>query len=169
MITSKKTMQALALAMSGLILFGSCASTTLIQSIPNEASLYIDDQSVGSTPYSYTDTKIMGSPTDIRIEKEGYEPFYTTIYRDEEVDVGAIIGGIFFLFPFLWTMGYKSTHTYELFPFGDQLDDEYFSPGDDQPSSDKVMRLRELKALLDEGILTQEEFDKEKAKILEEE
>lgn len=31
---------------------------------------------------------------------------------------------------------------------------------------DKVKLLRELKALLDEGILTQEEFEKEKAKIL---
>jgi len=45
---------------------------------------------------------------------EGYEDFLGSFSRDEEVDVGAIIGGIFFLFPFLWTMKYKPFHTYEL-------------------------------------------------------
>ena len=169
MITSRKTLQTLAVVMSGLILFCSCASTTLIQSIPEEASLYIDDQPVGNTPYSYSDTKIVGSATAIRLEKEGYEPFYTTLYRDEEVDVGAVVGGILFMFPFLWIMGYKSTHTYELTPFTERSESDYYSPVYDEPATDKALRLRELKALLDEGILTQEEFEKEKAKILEEE
>jgi hypothetical protein len=168
MIASKKTLQTLAVVMSGFILFCSCASTTLIQSMPAEASLYIDDQPVGNTPYSYSDTKIVGSATSIRLEKEGYEPLYTTIYRNEEVDVGAVVGGILFLFPFLWIMGYKSTHTYELMPLVEQSEEEFYSPASDQPVSDKAMRLRELKSLLDEGILTQEEFESEKAKILEE-
>jgi hypothetical protein len=48
------------------------------------------------------------------LTKEGYEDFMASFSRDEEVDVGAVIGGIFFLFPFLWTMKYKPFHTYEL-------------------------------------------------------
>jgi hypothetical protein len=36
--------------------------------------------------------------------------------KDEEVDAGAIVGGLFLLFPFIWTMQYKPTHTYELTP-----------------------------------------------------
>lgn len=36
-----------------------------------------------------------------------------------------------------------------------------------QPSNDMYSELRELKSLLDEGILTQEEFDMEKKKVLE--
>jgi len=35
-------------------------------------------------------------------------------------------------------------------------------------NDDKYEKLRELKKLLDEGIITQEEFEKEKKKILDE-
>ena len=47
---------------------------------------------------------------------DGYEDFNTLLKRNEEANVGAIIGGIFLLFPFLWTMDYKASHTYELIP-----------------------------------------------------
>jgi hypothetical protein len=53
------------------------------------------------------------------LEKEGYEPLNTIFSRNEEVDPGAIVGGVFFLFPFLWTMKYKPTHNYELMPYHD--------------------------------------------------
>ena len=36
----------------------------------------------------------------------------------------------------------------------------------DNPSKSKIEQLRELKGLLDDGILTQEEFDAEKKRIL---
>jgi len=76
----------------------------------------MNEEYMGVTPYSYSDTKIVGSTTSIRLEKEGYEPFYTSLSRNEEVDVGAIIGGIFVWIPFLWTMKYKPVHNYELRP-----------------------------------------------------
>jgi hypothetical protein len=38
----------------------------------------------------------------------------SALSRNERADVGAIIGGIFLLFPFLWTMKYNPVHTYEL-------------------------------------------------------
>lgn len=60
----------------------------------------------------------MGSTTDIRLEKDGYETLNTTLSRNERADVGAIVGGIFFIFPFLWTMKYNLVHTYELRPMG---------------------------------------------------
>lgn len=99
-----------------IVLFSSCASTTLIQSIPSGAELYLDGEIVGNTPYSMTDTKIIGTCTSVRIEKESFNNFYGTICRNEEVDPGAIIGGIFFWFPFLWAMKYKPTHFYKLQP-----------------------------------------------------
>jgi len=52
----------------------------------------------------------------IKLEKDGYEPLNTMISRDERVDVGAIIGGLFVLVPFLWTMQYNPQHSYELSP-----------------------------------------------------
>tara|TARA_B100000795_G_scaffold200818_1_gene154593 strand:+ start:299 stop:616 length:318 start_codon:yes stop_codon:yes gene_type:complete len=105
----------------------------------------------------------------VRLEKDGYETFNTNICRNEEADVGAIIGGIFFLVPFLWTMKYKPTHTYDLTPSLDTEEDKQIEPKKDKTDiKSKPDRLRELKKLLNEGILTQEEYDIEKKKILEE-
>jgi hypothetical protein len=36
--------------------------------------------------------------------------------RNERVDAGAIVGGLFFWIPFLWTMQYNPSHTYEMVP-----------------------------------------------------
>lgn len=100
------------------VLFASCSSATLIQSNPSGAKVYMDGQYMGTTPYSYSDTKIIGSITEVRLEKEGYETFHTFLSRNERADVGAIIGGFLCVVPFLWTMGYNPVHTYELRPLG---------------------------------------------------
>lgn len=105
------------------IFLSSCASNTLIQSTPSGARVYINDEPVGITPYLHTDTKIIGSTTTIRLEKDGYKPVVTTISRDEKIDAGALIGGILVTIPFLWILEYKPSHIYELKPatVNDQL------------------------------------------------
>lgn len=164
------TTKTVSLLLAGSILLTSCSSTTLIQSNPSGAKVYLNDEPVGKTPYKYTDTKIVGSTTVVKLEKEGYDPLIASFSRNEEVDAGAVVGGIFFWFPFLWTMKYKPNHMYELIP----------STGTEQPPVQQVQqnlpsikskaeRLREFKQLLDEKVITQEEFEKEKKKILEEE
>ena len=105
-----------AIVLAFSVLFASCSSTTLIQSEPSGAKVYMNEEYKGVTPLTYSDTKIVGSVTTLRIEKEGYETFNTLLSRNERVDVGAIIGGLFVLVPFLWTMQYNPTHTYELKP-----------------------------------------------------
>lgn len=160
------------IVLAGSIFIASCTSTTRIQSEPKGAKLYMDNQPVGTTPYIHSDTKIVGTCTSVRIEKEGYQPFNTTLCRDEEADVGAIIGGVFLLVPFLWTMKYHPMRLYELIPLDDA---PYINEGLPEPEhkptpvKSKADRLREMKELLDEGILTQEEYDLEKQKILNEE
>ncbi len=109
-------MKVSALLMAVIILFASCSSATLIQSTPSGAKVYMNEEYMGVTPFSYSDTKIVGSTTTLRIEKDGFEPMYTYLTRNEEVDVGAIIGGLFVWVPFLWTMKYKPVHNYELKP-----------------------------------------------------
>ncbi len=104
----------MAICMSFTILFTSCASTTMIQTNVDEAELFLNGERVGKTPYKHRDMKIVGSTTEVRLEKEGYETFQTSFSRDEKADIGAIIAGVFFLFPFLWTMKYKPVHNYEL-------------------------------------------------------
>ena len=151
----------LSIFFSVLIMFTSCASTTWIKSEPPNAKLYINDEHVGWTPYSYSDTRIWGTTNSVRIEKEGYKTFNTTFTRNEEVDILPVIGGFFLLAPLLWTMKYKNSHNYELSPLVDNQ-----NVGNSPNKKDKVQQLLELKKLLDSGILTKEEFDKEKKKIL---
>jgi PEGA domain len=99
-----------------LAAFSACASTTTIRSNPSGARVYLNGESVGTTPYTMTDTKIVGSSTSVRLEYPGYETINGNITRSEEFDVGACIGGVFLLVPFLWIMGYKPDHTFELRP-----------------------------------------------------
>jgi uncharacterized protein YceK len=116
MKTKKMTFRVISLLLAICILLSGCASTTMIHSIPDGAKVYLNEELAGTTPYLHSDTRIVGSTTRVRMEKEGYETLHTSFSRDEEVDAGAIIGGIFFLVPFLWTMKYKPAHTYELVP-----------------------------------------------------
>lgn len=104
-----------ALVLASFILV-SCSSSTMITSNPTGAKLFINDMAVGTTPYTYSDTKIVGTTNYVRLEAEGYETLRTSFSRNEDVDVGAVIGGIFVLIPFLWTMKYQPMHHYELAP-----------------------------------------------------
>ena len=148
------------------ILLASCSSTTLIQSNPTQAKVYLNSELVGETPYRHTDSKIVGSSMVVKLEKEGYKPFVTTITKDEQVDVGAIIGGLFVVVPFLWTMKYQPVHNYELqmLTAGNDIKPEVQTIQNPKSKADK---LRELKQLLDEKIITADEFEKEKAKVLD--
>jgi hypothetical protein len=109
--------RAVAAGMIALVL-QACASTTIIQSQPNGAKLYLNGEPVGNTPYTMTDTKMVGSITTVRLELPGYEPTTTAISRNEEFEVGACIGGVLVLVPFLWIFGYKPVHVFELRPGG---------------------------------------------------
>lgn len=169
----KKLTKAAAVLLSVVILFSSCASSTMIQSIPSGASVYIDGEPAGTTPYRYTDKKIVGSETRIELVMDGYEPYQAFISRSEEPDVGAIIGGLFFFVPFLWTMGYKPTHTYELFPMNHSTPDSRVLPGSvgtEIPAVNKTKaeRLAELKDLLEQGLITEKDYENQKQRILEE-
>lgn len=156
----KNTIKITSLFLSATLLLASCASTTMITcNVPN-TNLYLDGMKVGSTPYSMTDTKIVGTTTTVKLTKEGYKTLNTTISRNEEADVGAIIGGILVWIPFLWTMKYKPIHYYEL----ESIDTEVVSP----VTTNSFLKLRELKKLLDDGIITQNEFEIKKSSILKE-
>jgi hypothetical protein len=107
-----------AVAAATLLTTAACSSSTVIRSNPSGAKVFIDGAMVGTTPYTMSDTHIVGSTTHIRLEYPGYAPTDTAIKRSEEFDVVACIGGVFLLVPFLWIMGYKADHNYELQPGG---------------------------------------------------
>ncbi|MFB6340484.1 PEGA domain-containing protein [Saccharicrinis sp. FJH62] len=132
------------------VLFSGCVSSTVIRTIPEGAKLYMNDEIVGTTPYKHSDSKILMSETQIRIEKEGYEPFFTTLTKDEEIDPGAIVGGIFLTFPFIWALRYKPVHTYELIPLWpeesiienlEQKDIQLTEPNDSVPVQNPAVKI----------------------------
>ena len=101
-------------AMTMTALLCSCASTTQIRSTPPGATLFIEGEKVGQTPYTYSDTHIVGSVVHAKLTKPGFEDLNVAFTRSEEPDVGAIIGGVVAFVPFLWTMKYKPEHSYEM-------------------------------------------------------
>ncbi len=145
------------------ILLASCSSTTLIQSTPSGADVYIDNQKRGVTPYSYSDTKIVGSTTSITLKKQGYQDLRVLLQRNERADVGAIIGGCFVLVPFLWTMQYDPAHNYEM-QSGSNVEANDKPANNAQPNS--TNELVKLKNLLDQGAITQDDYTTLKVKIL---
>jgi hypothetical protein len=108
--------RAIAGLLSVLILTTSCASTTTITSSPPGAKVTLNGMYAGETPYRLTDTKPTGAVNSVTLKLEGYETKNVAFSKNEEVNVGAVIGGIFFFFPFIWTMGYMPMHNYELTP-----------------------------------------------------
>jgi len=163
-------LQAVSYFFASCILFTSCVSSTVIRSYPEGADLRIDGVDVGKTPYRYEDNKITFSTTDNRLSAEGYRTLNTSISKDEEVDVGPAVAGFFVLIPWLWVMKYKSNYTFDLKPEMPAVTPPLKAPTSvDAPvTSSKSDRLRELKSLLDEGLITQTDYDLQKKKILEE-
>lgn len=97
-----------------LAVFGaSCSSSTLIRSTDSEAKIYVDGEYRGKGTVQYSDQKTIGATTSVRIQKEGCEPEMYSFSRNEEFDVGACIGGVFVLVPFLWIQKYKPEHNFE--------------------------------------------------------
>ena len=61
------TAKTISLFLAGAILLASCASTTMIQSNPSGAKVYLNGENVGITPFRHTDTRILGSTTTVKL------------------------------------------------------------------------------------------------------
>lgn len=102
--------------LSTSILVSGCSSITLFRTTPEGADIYISGENRGITPSYYSDTKIAFSSTPITFRKDGYHDLNIILKRNEQVDGGAIWGGIMVYIPFLWFMKYNPTHFYTLEP-----------------------------------------------------
>lgn len=107
-------MQRLVSIVSALALLSSgCVSSTLINSIPPGAKVYVDGQLLGVAPVTQKDTAAAGSSKTVVLKLDGYKDHTGTI-RKEEVEVGPLIGGILVLIPLIWVLGYPDQYTFEL-------------------------------------------------------
>ena len=148
-----------------------CSSTTQIESRPSGATVYINGEKMGTTPYAYNDTKIIGSATTLLLRKNGYEDFNVLLKRDEQIDYVPACAGFFTAVSWLWSMGYNDVHSYELTPLTDvsqysnspNISAQYDSR---TVESNSTIELIKLKNLLDEGAITNDDFTTLKVKIL---
>jgi len=160
----KKYLTSGSIIVAAAVLLSGCASTTLIRSNPSGADVYVNSQKKGTTPYSYSDTKIVGSSTNITLKKEGYQDFNVTLVRNEKADVGAIIGGCFFLVPFLWTMKYDTAHNYEMTAAAaGQNTGDVTGKDKNYNSTEELIKLQ---TLLEQKAITKDDFTTLKVKIL---
>lgn len=176
-----------------MLILSGCMSSTMIETQPKGAKVFLDNEYVGTSPVVMQDYKFATMSTYVRIEKDGYETIYTDICRDEEIDIGSAIAGFFFYYPWVWIFKYQPVHSYIMKPIemsnnndSETTQDEdldYYYEQDNpntnvsnntnlnnsvQEVSPKTKKLKELKQLFDEGILSQKEYETEKEKILKE-
>ena len=95
------------------LLTAGCASSTLINSNPPGAKVYVDGQYLGQAPVTQKDTALLGSSKTVTLKRAGYKTKIGTI-RKEELKIGPLIAGLLVYVPLLWVTGYPSQYTFEL-------------------------------------------------------
>lgn len=79
------------------------------------ASVYIDGELAGTTPFRTKMSNSLWSDPDIVITKDGYKKIITTVKKDAVVS-NVVIGAVFNPFALLWCYGPKSQQNFELEP-----------------------------------------------------
>jgi hypothetical protein len=105
----------LMLVVSGIT---ACKSTTIINSEPQGAKIYINDEYRGETPYTHADRNTRFAITRVRLEKQGYKTNITDIDRMEMVIQSDCCLGYVVLAPVLLYGGYTDHRTLVLTPAG---------------------------------------------------
>ena len=95
------------------VLLAGCASSTVIRSSDPDARIYVNGEYVGTGKARYSDRKVSFAKNDVTLLKDGCEPMKYDFRRNEDPDIGAIVGGFFLTVPFLWTLEYKDERAYE--------------------------------------------------------
>ena len=120
-ISQSELLKSVKLLVTGFLIIAliSCASTTTVRvldesgSIDRDVKIYLDGSYSGKGEIMYSDTKIVGSTTNVTLRKKGCRNSMYSLSRSEQLQVGALIGGLFSLIPLLWVMGYNPMHSYE--------------------------------------------------------
>jgi hypothetical protein len=155
-------------------LFSGTSQHISIDSEPQGAEVSIDGQIIGTTP---TTLRINRRPQDlggygrrVNLEKLGYRK--QIYYIKTKVNPVAYFNLFSLLF---WGIDYATGaivryNEYNYFELREDRESvsakNLNKVPDNSQSKDKYQQLRELKKLLDEGILTEEEFQREKEEIL---
>ncbi len=105
-------MKTSAILLAALAVAG-CTSSTVIKSSDPDARIYVNGEYVGTGEAVYRDRKVAFARNDVVLRKDGCAPVENRFRRNEDADIGAIVGGFLVGVPFLWTLEYKDEHAYQ--------------------------------------------------------
>lgn len=162
----------------GVLIFSTSCATLFtgtkqkvsIDSNPQGAEVIIDGQRLGVTPAKIKVDReleaLLYGGKEIQFQLEGYRNLGYEL--DSKLNTVSILN---FFNPLFWGIDivtgavtkYDNYYKFELMPLENNNSNSFT---DDK--MDKYERLIKLKKLLEDGVITQEEYEKEKAKILEE-
>jgi len=99
------------------ILFSGCSTFVTFNTQPQGAKIYINENPVGKTPFTYSLSDFVFDNYNIKITKEGYKEIICPL--EKELKPGPFILGLFLAWPFLlWCYGPKTNYYFELTPAG---------------------------------------------------
>jgi len=112
-----KASRLLALPLSALVLFTSCATTVNFQANAADAELSIDGEPQGRIPVRMEMSNLVFNPYEVELTAPGYLPYHGKV--EKEVKALALVGGLFlYLVPWLWAYGPKANQYFELIAAG---------------------------------------------------
>lgn len=153
-----------------VLVTAGCSESTRIQTSPPGARVYVDNVLVGVAPTVFTTSRAeLSKPHMCRAELDGYapaeEPLRTTLA------VGRLIGAIFTLgivYAFRSPYAFRNTHDLILEKLPDTKPTTGSHPAKTGgPSAED--RLRRIKQLRQQGVITQDEYDRYELEILRDE
>jgi hypothetical protein len=106
---TRSLLKQFSLLLALFFVFG-CSSTTMIRASDPQAKIYVDGEYQGRGAVKYTDMKIVGSQTQVRLEKEGCSPQEYSFSRNEQWNTGALIAGVLIV-PLFWSREYSAERT----------------------------------------------------------
>jgi hypothetical protein len=148
-------------ALGLLLMCGGCAEHVHIVTVPPGARIYLDGRLSGTTPYTFSVPRSEIRNIPYKVELENYRTVEGTLYK--RVAPGRVVGA-FFTLGILYI--FRS-------PFYIESFNQYLAvvPPQTQPSAAPAIpieeRLKRLQELRDDKVLTNEEYERQKAKILE--
>jgi hypothetical protein len=90
----------------------SCSSTTIINTNDLKAKIFVNNKYLGLGSAIHTDMKIAWLGNKVKIKKENCIDQVFVFRKNEEVDVVALVSGLFIFVPLLWVMKYRAVHDF---------------------------------------------------------
>ncbi|HLK93366.1 MAG TPA: PEGA domain-containing protein [Polyangia bacterium] len=103
-------------ALLTLAAVAGCVSSTILDTQPTGARVFLNGVAMGTTPYTMIDSNIVTTLTSLRFEYPGYSPLNVTVARDEEIDPVPLVAGVIIWPLLLWCLKYHPTHMFVLMP-----------------------------------------------------